>query len=234
MSTPGDFSLSPFILGGAVDPRSMSQLGNICHADYMSTSTESQERSLNNPNDTHPEIVNVVSTFQLGVKLELRKIVQKARNAEYNPKRFAGAIMRISSPKSTALIFQTGKIVCTGTRSIEESKIASKKYAKIIKKIGYPIHYSNFNVQNIVGSCDVKFQIALRTLVDSYLAFCQYEPEVFPGLVYRMASPKVTLLVFSTGKVVLTGAKDEESLNLAYKNIYPILLANRKEDISNQ
>nr|pir TATA box-binding protein - Entamoeba histolytica [Entamoeba histolytica] len=233
MSTPGDFSLSPFILGGAVDPRSMSQLGNICHAVICQLQL-SHKKVLIIQTITHPEIVNVVSRFQLGVKLELRKIVQKAINAIYNPKRFAGAIMRISSPKSTALIFQTGKIVCTGTRSIEESKIASKKYAKIIKKIGYPIHYSNFNVQNIVGSCDVKFQIALRTLVDSDLAFCQYEPEVFPGLVYRMASPKVTLLVFSTGKVVLTGAKDEESLNLAYKNIYPILLANRKEDISNQ
>ena len=138
--------------------------------------------------------------------------------------------MRISSPKSTALIFQTGKIVCTGTHSIEESKIASKKFARIIKKIGYTIRYSNFNVQNIVGSCDVKFQISLRTLVEQNTDFCQYEPEVFPGLVYRMPQPKVTLLVFSTGKVVLTGAKDEDSLNLAYKKIYPILFDNKRTD----
>ena len=191
---------------------------------------EGQNPGLNNPHESHPEIVNVVSTFQLNTKLDLRKIVQKARNAEYNPKRFAGAIMRIANPKSTALIFQTGKIVCTGTKSIEESKIASKKFAKIIKTIGYGIRYSNFNVQNIVGSCDVKFPITLRSLFDSNTEFCQYEPEVFPGLVWRMASPKVTLLVFSTGKVVLTGAKDEESLNYAYRNIYKILLTNRKVD----
>ena len=196
----------------------------------ISQNDEGPNPGLNNPHESHPEIVNVVSTFQLNTKLDLRKIVQKARNAEYNPKRFAGAIMRIANPKSTALIFQTGKIVCTGTKSIEESKIASKKFAKIIKKIGYTIRYSNFNVQNIVGSCDVRFPITLRTLFDSNTEFCQFEPEVFPGLVYRMASPKVTLLVFSTGKVVLTGAKDEDSLNYAYRNIYKILLTNRKVD----
>ncbi|KAL7721831.1 TATA-box-binding protein 1 [Entamoeba marina] len=227
----GDIPFSPFIYGNApLDPQTLSRSVEM-FGDHHSTTTETNERSFNNPNETLPEIVNVVSTFQLNTQLDLRKIVQKARNAEYNPKRFAGAIMRISSPKSTALIFQTGKIVCTGTRSIEDSKIAAKKYARIIKKIGYTIRFSNFNVQNIVGSCDVKFQIALRNLVDTNLELCQYEPEVFPGLVYRMVVPKVTLLVFSTGKVVLTGAKDEESLNTAYKNIYPTLLLNKKEDM---
>ena len=76
----------------------------------------------------------------------------------------------------------------------------------------------------------MKFGITLRTLYDSNGDFCQYEPEVFPGLVYRMVSPKVTLLIFSTWKVVLTGAKDEDSLNHAYKNIYKILLTNRKNE----
>ncbi|ELP87178.1 TATA-box-binding protein, putative [Entamoeba invadens IP1] len=232
MSLP-DSQFSPFMMGSTTDFRQLSQIGTSIYGDRLSTTTESQDR-LNNPNETHPEIVNVVSTFQLNQQLDLRKIVQKARNAEYNPKRFAGAIMRISSPKSTALIFQTGKIVCTGTRSIEESKIAAKKYAKIIKKIGYnEVRFSNFNVQNIVGSCDVKFQISLRSLYDSNTDMCQYEPEVFPGLVFRMTQPKVTLLVFSTGKVVLTGAKDDESLNTAYTKIYPILLANKKEEIGN-
>lgn len=220
---------SSYLIGSTdMTPSALSRM-NIMD-DMFSRTTEMPNPGLNNPHESHPEIVNVVSTFQLNTKLDLRKIVQKARNAEYNPKRFAGAIMRISNPKSTALIFQTGKIVCTGTKSIDESKIASKKFAKIIKKIGYPIRYSNFNVQNIVGSCDVRFSITLRTLFDSNSEFCQYEPEVFPGLVYRMASPKVTLLVFSTGKVVLTGAKDEESLNYAYRNIYKILLTNKKAD----
>ena len=115
---------------------------------------------MNNPHESHPEIVNVVSTFQLNTKLDLRKIVQKSRNAEYNPKRFAGAIMRIANPKSTALIFQTGKIVCTGTKSIEETKIASKKFAKI----------SNY-IEIIVW-----FQ---------YWICINMKPEVFPWLVYR-------------------------------------------------
>ncbi|ELP93238.1 TATA-box-binding protein, putative [Entamoeba invadens IP1] len=200
------------MMGSTTDLRQLSQIGTSIYGDRLSTTTESQDR-LNNPNKTHPEIANVVSTFQLNQQLDLRQIVKSA----------------ISSLKSTALILKTGKIVCTGTRSIEESKIA----AKTIKKIGYnEVRFSNFNVHTI-RSCDIKFQISLRPLYDSNTDMCQYEPEVFPVLVFRTTQPKVTLLVFSTGKVVLTGAKDDENLNTAYTKICPILLANKKEEIGN-
>ena len=195
--------------------------------------TNDDNGDIQDPVQTTPKVVNVVSTFQLNVELDLHKIVQKARNAEYNPKRFAGAIMRISSPKSTALIFKTGKIVCTGTSSVEESKIAAKKYARNIKKIGYAVKFSNFKIQNIVGSCDVKFHIRLSEILTGNPQLCQYEPEVFPGLVYRLPDPKVTLLIFSTGKLVLTGAKEEGQLEKAYRKIYPLLAANRNDDNKN-
>jgi transcription initiation factor TFIID TATA-box-binding protein len=98
---------------------------------------------------------NIVSTANLGAKLDLRRIALNCRNAEYNPRRFAAVIMRIREPKTTALIFTSGKMVCTGAKSEELSKDAAKKYCKAIKKVGFSVTLNEFKIQNIVGSCDV-------------------------------------------------------------------------------
>lgn len=116
--------------------------------------------------------------------------------------------MRIKEPKSTALIFSSGKIVCTGSSDEIQSKIAARKFARIIQKLGYPVTFNNFQVQNIVGSCDTGIAIDLEKISQKYGGeYCSYEPEIFPGLVYRMYDPKVVLLIFVSGKIVLTGAK---------------------------
>ncbi|KAF0923778.1 hypothetical protein E2562_006736 [Oryza meyeriana var. granulata] len=150
---------------------------------------------------------NIVSTVNLDCKLDLKAIALQARNAEYNPKRFAAVIMRIREPKTTALIFASGKMVCTGAKSEQQSKLAARKYARIIQKLGFPAKFKDFKIQNIVGSCDVKFPIRLEGLAYSHGAFSSYEPELFPGLIYRMKQPKIVLLIFVSGKIVLTGAK---------------------------
>lgn len=144
------------------------------------------------------------------------------RNAEYNPKRFAAVIMRIRDPKTTALIFTSGKMVCTGAKSEEFSKDAAKKYAKAIKKVGFSVNMHDFKIQNIVGSCDVGFPISLEGLQNDHDKFSTYEPEIFPGLIYRMLSPKIVLLVFASGKIVLTGAKTKEDIYEAFKIMYPV------------
>ena len=100
--------------------------------------------------------------------LDLRKIAINARNAEYNPRRFAAVIMRIRDPKTTALIFTSGKMVCTGAKSDDDSKQAARKYAKTIKKIGFDVKFEEFKVQNIVGSCDAKFPIRLESLSNAH------------------------------------------------------------------
>lgn len=82
---------------------------------------------------------NIVSTVNLNCKLELKKIALHARNAEYNPKRFAAVIMRIREPRTTALIFSSGKMVCTGAKSEGDSRLAARKYARIIQKLGFPV-----------------------------------------------------------------------------------------------
>lgn len=176
-----------------------------------------------------PQIQNVVATTNLGVSLELKTIAMQARNAEYNPKRFAAVVMRIREPKTTALIFSSGKIVVTGAKSEDASKLASRKYARIIQKLGYAsARFTEFKVQNIVASCDVNFPVRLEGLSHGHHMFCSYEPELFPGLIYRMINPKIVLLIFVSGKVVLTGAKLRQEIYDAFNNIYHVLLQFRK------
>ncbi|NWR36687.1 TBPL2 protein, partial [Tachuris rubrigastra] len=185
-----------------------------------------------------PQLQNIVSTVNLGCKLDLKNIALHARNAEYNPKasledsklyphflfsRFAAVIMRIREPRTTALIFSSGKMVCTGAKSEEQSRLAARKYARVVQKLGFPAKFLDFKIQNMVGSCDVRFPIRLEGLVLTHQQFCSYEPELFPGLIYRMVKPRIVLLIFVSGKVVLTGAKDRSEIYEAFENIYPIL-----------
>lgn len=176
-----------------------------------------------------PQLQNIVSTVNLNCKLDLKKIALQARNAEYNPKRFAAVIMRIREPRTTALIFSSGKMVCTGAKSEEDSRLAARKYARIIQKLGFPAKFLDFKIQNMVGSCDVKFPIRLEGLVLTHAAFTSYEPELFPGLIYRMVKPRIVLLIFVSGKVVLTGAKVRQEIYEAFDNIYPILKSFKKQ-----
>lgn len=175
-----------------------------------------------------PQLQNIVSTVNLGCKLDLKKIALHARNAEYNPKRFAAVIMRIREPRTTALIFSSGKMVCTGAKSEEQSRLAARKYARVIQKLGFPAKFVDFKIQNIVGSCDVKFPIRLEGLVLAHAQFCSYEPELFPGLIFRMVKPRIVLLIFVSGKVVLTGAKVRSEIYEAFENIYPLLKGFKK------
>jgi len=201
--------------------------------------------------DIQPKLQNIVSTANLGCQLKLRQIALQARNAEYNPKRFAAVIMRIKEPKTTALIFSSGKMVCTGAKSEEDSKKASRKYAKIIKSLGFPVEFKEFKVQNIVGSCDVRFQISLSKLnmklgkLNSNSSsdsnsnknrkyICHYEPEIFPGLIYHMLDPEIVLLIFVSGKIVLTGAKERQEIYAAFKKIYPVLYKYKHDNKNNK
>ncbi|GAK64000.1 transcription initiation factor TFIID-1 [Moesziomyces antarcticus] len=175
-----------------------------------------------------PTLQNIVATVNLEVRLDLKTIALHARNAEYNPKRFAAVIMRIREPKTTALIFASGKMVVTGAKSEDDSRLASRKYARIIQKLGFEAKFSEFKIQNIVGSCDVRFPIRLEGLAYSHGVYSSYEPELFPGLIYRMVKPKVVLLIFVSGKIVLTGAKVREEIYQAFNLILPVLAEFRK------
>ncbi|XP_068191124.1 TATA-box-binding protein-like [Antennarius striatus] len=184
-----------------------------------------------------PQLKNVISVVNLGCKLKLMSIALKAWNIEYNPKRCPAAIMRLREPRTTALIFSSGKMVCTGAKSEQLSRLAARKHARVLEKLGFPVKFLNFTIQNMVGSCDVKFPIRLESLFLTHQKFSSYEPELFPGLIYRMVKPRIVLLIFASGKIVFTGAgskgfegvKERAVIYEAFENIYPILEAFRKK-----
>ncbi|OAF70120.1 TATA sequence-binding protein, partial [Intoshia linei] len=157
-----------------------------------------------------------------------------ARNAEYNPKKFSALIMRIREPRTTALIFNSGRIVCTGAKSVELSKLASRKYARIIQKLGFEAKFKEFKVQNIVASGNVMCPIRLEGLCYAHSQFCSYEPELFPGLVYRMLKPRIVILIFVSGKLVLTGGKFVDEIYEAFDIIAPICKAFQNKATTNR
>ena len=179
-----------------------------------------------------PEIQNVVSSVNLGCELDPKKIAQQARNVEYNPKKISAAVMRMHHPNVTAMIYKSGKMVCTGARSERESKLAARKFARIVQKLGYQVRFLDFEIQNVVAKCDVHFPIMLPKMVEvDDKTMCSYEPEIFPALKYRMVEPRVMLLIFASGKVVLTGAKCRQDIYEAFGKIYPILEGLKKYNI---
>ena len=186
-----------------------------------------------------PIIENIVSTANLCCNLNLREIALQAKNAEYNPKRFSAVIMKMREPKTTALIFSSGRMVCLGAKNEELSKKACRKFAKIIKGLNYNISFKEYRIENVVGSADAKFPISLMKLYIYLIKnnhskgkrLVAYEPEQFPGLIYRMIDPNIVLLIFVSGKVVLTGGKSRDDIYQGFKNIYPILVKFKIEDI---
>lgn len=175
---------------------------------------------------TSPVVHNIVSKSHLSHLVDLERIALQARNVEYNPKRFSAAVMRIRDPRSTSLLFRTGKMIILGTTCIRDSKRACRKFAKAIGKIlKVNIKIEHFQVHNIVSTFDAGFKINLFRLGAEHHKFCQYEPMIFPGLAYKLLQPKLTLIVFVSGKVVITGAKSCRDIYFAHKKIMPVLFA---------
>ena len=207
------------------------QIQNIQIQKTDKITSDTNDSSKNIQLENFPKIENIVSTANLCCELNLRLIALQAKNAEYNPKRFSAVIMKIKEPKTTALIFSSGRIVCLGAKNEEDSKKACRKFAKIIKSLGYPVVFKEFKIQNIVGSADATFKISLMKLYIHLIkktnykgkSFVAYEPEQFPGLIYRMIEPNIVLLIFVSGKLVLTGGKVREDIYQGFKKIYPLL-----------
>jgi transcription initiation factor TFIID TATA-box-binding protein len=141
--------------------------------------------------------------------------------------------MRLREPRATALVFASGKLVITGTKSSHNSSLATKKIAYILERVGFrPSDHINFKIQNIVGTVDCGFPIRLEGVAFAHPSCTSYEPELFPGLIYRLSVPKAVLLIFVSGKVVITGAKTEEILVEGLKKVFPVLLEFRKMQVT--
>ncbi|KAG7287506.1 hypothetical protein NEMBOFW57_007018 [Staphylotrichum longicolle] len=171
-----------------------------------------------------PQIQNVVATVNLGCLIDLQVLSLHARNVEYNRKKFHAVIMRIREPRTTTLVFASGRMVITGAKSEELARLAARRHARAIQKCGFNTRFLDFKVQNFVGSASCGFYIRIEGFQRANWLSAKFEPELFPGLVYTMLKPQLKCLVFSTGKVVFTGAKNEEDVFEAFANLYPMLL----------
>ena len=168
-------------------------------------------------------VENVVASVTLDQKIDLLAIMKVFRNVEYRPKQFPGLVFRIKRPKTATLIFGSGKMVCTGAKSEKMARrtvhkvVRELKNNEIIKK-GEP----KIVIQNIVASANLHGKIDLETAAD-IMDNVMYEPEQFPGLIYRMPAPKVVMLLFASGKLVCTGAKHEDMVKEAVDKLHALL-----------
>ena len=158
-------------------------------------------------------IENVVASTKLADEFDLIKIEAELEGAEYNKEKFPGLVYRVKSPRAAFLIFTSGKVVCTGAKNVEDVRTVITNMAKTLKSIGFDKIDLNpeIHVQNIVASADLKTDLNLNAIALGLgLENIEYEPEQFPGLVYRIKQPRVVVLIFSSGKLVITGGKSPE------------------------
>jgi transcription initiation factor TFIID TATA-box-binding protein len=168
-------------------------------------------------------IENVVASATLNQRVDLNAVVKGYPGVEYRPEQFPGLVFRLKRPKTATLIFNSGKMVCTGAKSEKEARRAVMKVIKELKKGGIIIiSKPELRIQNIVASASLGGMIDLEKAAYT-LGRTMYEPEQFPGLIYRMDVPKVVILLFASGKLVCTGAKKEQDVYDAVHTLHKIL-----------
>jgi transcription initiation factor TFIID TATA-box-binding protein len=180
-------------------------------------------------------IQNIVATFIMCKqknKFSLYEMTSKLPFVEFNAKRFAAAIIRLLHPQTTCLFFASGKGVCTGARSEDEARLSALKHVTLLQSAGLPVEFLNFSVQNIVSVAHCPFAIDLVRLAESQSGLVGYEPDLFPGLSFRLPYDRetgdpctvhkltVVVLVFQSGKCVITGLKSQVASMKVWKHFY--------------
>ena len=157
--------------------------------------------------DAEIKVQNIVVSANTHTKFSLEMLAANLHEAEYEPESFPGLVYRVKDPKASTLIFTTGKIICSGSKSFDDAKKAIKKTVQAFRDLGIKVEgKTDVEIVNIVASANLKDKLDLNKIVFE-LGECEYEPEQFPGLVYRLGEPKVVFLIFNSGKIVCTGAK---------------------------
>jgi len=168
-----------------------------------------------------PEVIveNIVASTSFADKLDLDVIAQSLEEAEYEPEQFPGLVYRLSNPKTATLLFRSGKANCTGAKNIEDVEKTVAIIAEKLRKLGVDVYKDKdlkIVIQNIVAISDLGTELNLNEVAMGLgLENVEYEPEQFPGLVYRIKDPKVAMLLFGSGKIVCTGARKTDDVSLA-------------------
>jgi len=170
---------------------------------------------------TDINVQNIVASATFAEKLDLDMIAQSLEDAEYEPEQFPGLVYRLSEPKTATLLFTSGKANCTGAKNVEDVRKTVDIIAGKLKKLGVEVYKNpEIIVQNIVATADLEGELNLtETATGLGLENVEYEPEQFPGLVYRIKEPKVAMLLFSSGKIVCAGARSKEDISKAVEKL---------------
>ena len=168
------------------------------------------------PDPSPVRLHNVVATFFMGGPIDLRQLVRRMPHIEFNSRKFAAASFRMLMPhgRATALVFSSGNMVVTGSATEDAALLAARRFSALIQAQLPDRFMHRFAVQNLVGAADLRAAVDLAGMVRDHESTCNYEPELFPGLVMRRYD--VVFLVFRSGKVVLTGARQMSAMRAAY------------------
>ncbi|CAG9784194.1 unnamed protein product [Diatraea saccharalis] len=170
-------------------------------------------------------INNVVCSFSVKCHLNLRQIALNGVNVEF--RRENGMVtMKLRRPYTTASIWSSGRVTCTGATSEDQAKIAARRYARALQKLGFQVRFQNFRVVNVLGTCRMPFGIRIIAFSNKYKE-ADYEPELHPGVTYKLYNPKATLKIFSTGGVTIT-ARSVSDVQSAVERIFPLVYEFRK------
>ncbi|CAB0005825.1 unnamed protein product [Nesidiocoris tenuis] len=189
-------------------------------ADAAGTSAVEEEPEI----DIH--INNVVCSFSVRCHLNLRQIALSGKHVEF--RRETGMLMmKLRKPYTTASMWSSGKVTCTGATSEAASRIAARRFARCLQKLGFKCRFTNYRVVNVLGTCSMPFAIKITPFTERHRE-AQYEPELHPGVTYKLKNPKATLKIFSTGSITIT-APSVSDVQRAVETIYPLVYEFRKE-----
>lgn len=178
--------------------------------------------------DLSVQVQNMVASSSFsGVTINLNNLVVKSDNISFEPEQFPGAVYRSPTYRTATLIFSSGRIIITGARKKQDIENTLGEVVEIVKKAGVKVkEIPNYKVENIVASVSLNKKLNLDRIA-MVIPSTEYEPEQFPGLVYRIVEPKMAILIFGSGKLVCTGAKSREDLHVALGKLIDNLYKNK-------
>ena len=186
-------------------------------------------------------INNIISYVNLGKNLNLKNINLKIKNSELNNNKLT-LISKFNNSKKTAIIFSSGKMILSGAKTEKESKASLIMFAKLINKAWGNVELKDYKIQNIIASYDIRFKLSLNILYDlinesinnknklnlNIYDYCKMENSLFKGIIYYLDEEKITIIIFESGKVSISGAKNIIDIENTFKNIYPFLIESKK------
>lgn len=172
-------------------------------------------------------VTNITASATLSEKLDLRDLARKMMDVEYDKNKFSALVHRLRTPKATCMISANGYIICVGANTVKHAMKGLRKtkhhIAKALERDYESFNLQDFKIHNIAAAYRYGSRLNLRALHQSHPGSCTYDPLVFSGLRFQGLGlcGKIKAIIFSSGNIILTGAKKLESLRIALRQLSP-------------